>query len=682
MPHARCNAEERSRHAGYFAGREEIIAEIDRHLNAGTSWILITGAPGRGLSALQAHYLDRIETAGVGLLDGPRTRRISGFFTKVEVRPEQLDALAGRLVTKKRNGRRIVPHHFLRRGHRHSARPLDVMRSLASQVEAIFPECRDAENEGASWYLTALLQRVSEVLQKTGKRLVLVIDGLDQYEDDSPVCPLVRFLPVAPPGVSIVCSSRWMPRDAMRWMRDSESYLEIDLDSPAWLTSNDSVCLHYAERIRDEVCESIAVDNVVAASEGCVRYVADLYAALRDQPDAPLDRVPHGFRGFLEHQWDRLNGLPDPTRALGIAGVQSLAAAPQGMLRQELVAHAGWSDEQAETFFGAARPLLIETARTDGTAYCLFHSAFQRFLLEEGHLRSPSRSPEPRLTSTSTTAAEQAIEIDARPAARYFLGVGADDYVEPSLRNLGFCGSDARALADTLSSHSFSVATLHDEQAERALKPTLFNIRAALKGLSEYRFGPEDFLWVHFSCHGMLSSSGAAYLLATDSRTGDLETSALAVSDIVECLKASGARRWLLTLDACHSGVVVGRDGAARLGWDPAFVHNVCDLTQGNAIIAACTSDQEASDSQVDRHGVFTKAILDTLAASADRLAGGILTVDDLKDSVINRVRNWSFSHLGTGEPQEPSFRIEGTGVIIVLDLRAASANSPHRSVG
>src|SRR4051794_7766012 len=90
---------ERQRHAG-FIGREAVLAEIDRLLVAEEAdrWVVVTGGPGMGKSAILAAWLRRCEAAGT-----------------------------------------VVPHHFIRRGESGWDEPAKIMGSLAAQIEACYP---------------------------------------------------------------------------------------------------------------------------------------------------------------------------------------------------------------------------------------------------------------------------------------------------------------------------------------------------------------------------------------------------------------------------------------------------------------------------------------------------------------------------------------------------------------
>jgi hypothetical protein len=90
---------ERQRHEG-FVGREVLLARLDQLLVAGDAdrWVVVTGGPGMGKSALLAAWLVRREAAGA-----------------------------------------VVPHHFIRRGQYDWDDPAKLVGSLVAQIEERFP---------------------------------------------------------------------------------------------------------------------------------------------------------------------------------------------------------------------------------------------------------------------------------------------------------------------------------------------------------------------------------------------------------------------------------------------------------------------------------------------------------------------------------------------------------------
>ena len=101
---------ERQRHEK-FVGREALLGRLDELLVADgvDRWVVVTGGPGMGKSAILSAWLARREAAGA-----------------------------------------VVPHHFVRRQVINWDQPERIAASLAAQIEAMFPEQRDvrAKPEG------------------------------------------------------------------------------------------------------------------------------------------------------------------------------------------------------------------------------------------------------------------------------------------------------------------------------------------------------------------------------------------------------------------------------------------------------------------------------------------------------------------------------------------------------
>ncbi|WP_437330326.1 ATP-binding protein [Sorangium sp. So ce381] len=195
---------ERSRHEQFF-GREDVLAAIDRHIDsAGASgrWVLVTGGPGMGKSAILSRWLD---------------------------------------VEEQRGHR--APHHFLRRDVMDWDRPEAVVRSLSAQIEALYPAQKDPEARPESRLIELLAKVSKHELVPRGERLVLVVDGLDEARSDGAgQNPLPSFLPYAlPPRVHALCASR--PQyPHLGWLQSRGKLRRIDLDAPAWAGSNEQAC--------------------------------------------------------------------------------------------------------------------------------------------------------------------------------------------------------------------------------------------------------------------------------------------------------------------------------------------------------------------------------------------------------------------------------------------------------
>ncbi|WP_437338946.1 TIR domain-containing protein [Sorangium sp. So ce394] len=421
---------ERSRHEHFF-GREDVLAAIDRHLDgAGASgrWVLVTGGPGMGKSAILSRWLDVEEQRGRG-----------------------------------------APHHFLRRDVMDWDRPEAVARSLAAQIEALYPAQKDPAARPES-RMIELLARVSKrELVPRGERLVLVLDGLDEARSDGAgQNPLPGFLPYAlPPRVHALCASR--PQyPHLAWLESRGNVRRIDLDEPAWASSNEQACRAFwrdqAPRFAPRLDPGL-VEEAIARAQGNLLYAVKLREWLDEQPPEQrrVERLPRGLKGFLEQIWQQLRSLPREQFGLVANGLGLICAAREALPLEEIEEAWGWSDvEDGEDFLRAARALLLEEpASWRGVrAYRPYHEAFREFVAEK---LGPKRMAELHQRLLETTARWPVPEGEsdfrrryaARHAIAHALAAGARDAARALCRDLGLLAALCRedgpaALEDAL----------------------------------------------------------------------------------------------------------------------------------------------------------------------------------------------------------------------------------------
>ncbi len=247
--------------------------------------------------------------------------------------------------------------------------------------------------------------------------------------------------------------------------------------------------------------------------------------------------------------------------------------------------------------------------------------------------------------------------------ARWALLVGVNHFIDPAIPDLRFCVNDVVAMEAALQARGYTTVALHDAAAEEHLQPTRDNVEGELARLCQVA-GPDDLLWVHFSCHGK-TVNGVPVLITRETRRSTLAEKALPLSWVERQMRQSKSRRLVLTFDACHTGVEIGRDLA-----DPAFIRNAYELAEGFALLAASSSQQVAQEWEEKEHGVFTYYLLDGFSGSADRDGKGFVTVDDLKLHVLDGLRRWNVEHGGL--IQEPTARTEGLGDMILAEAPPA----------
>jgi len=341
---------ERQRHAG-FVGRAELLARLDQLVITDRTdrWVVLTGGLGMGKSAVLATWLARREAAGD-----------------------------------------VVPHHFIRRGWANWDDPEAMVGSLVAQIEARFPEPREPEADeqlAAAARLAAVLLRVSErALVPHGERLVLLIDGLDEYDPrpgSAQGDPLVAFLPYAlPPGVSILCASRprhpYLDKLAMRG-----ALVKIDLDdAPSFADDNTATVRAFWDKAAPALgLDAAFIDQAVKRAAGNLQHAVMLQQQLAGLPpeQRQVEDIPLGLDASIASAWERIAIDPLVVNGLGL-----LCAARDALTLDELGRVAGWTSEpQRRTFLGRARELLIETRRSSRVfEYRLQHDSIRAYIAE------------------------------------------------------------------------------------------------------------------------------------------------------------------------------------------------------------------------------------------------------------------------------------------------------------
>ena len=335
-------ATERNRHKHFF-GREDVLGEMDAWVSERDSgWLVITGSPGLGKSALMDRWLGRREAAGS-----------------------------------------LTAFHFIRRGHLDWAEPQVVQRNLAAQIEVFFPEQRDPGAEPV-YRLEQLLGRVGPVLAERGEQLVLLVDGLDEAISLGKDNPIPYIFPLeVPEGVFVITASR--PRyPHLNWFhRRTGATTWIDLD--VRVESNEEAVREHWRRLGATMEPPLREELVHAAIEGAQGNLlhAVKLIELWSRPGAerlPGD-VPRGFEGMLEELWERTGALPKDARERVRNGLSLISAAREALPLRVVDELLGWDEGEAEDeLLPLAREMLLEEPWHEEPAYRLFHEGLRELV--------------------------------------------------------------------------------------------------------------------------------------------------------------------------------------------------------------------------------------------------------------------------------------------------------------
>ncbi len=184
----------------------------------------------------------------------------------------------------------------------------------------------------------------------------------------------------------------------------------------------------------------------------------------------------------------------------------------------------------------------------------------------------------------------------------YAITIGINDYY--NLQSLSYAVQDAEAMRDLFMMKSSSFEKVYYLSGNF---PRIDSPRGLIRSLPTFanhkRFFRERFaqpflergdnLWFFFAGHGQLQD-GHDYLMPIDADPGNLEETALRISDITAYLRNCGADNVVLMLDACRSQ---GRRAGLGIG----------EETQpGIVTVYACSSKEASYEIKAIEHGSFT----------------------------------------------------------------------------
>lgn len=260
------------------------------------------------------------------------------------------------------------------------------------------------------------------------------------------------------------------------------------------------------------------------------------------------------------------------------------------------------------------------------------------------------------------------VEYESRHNRAFALVVGINDY--PRLPKLKYAVNDAlefyRLLTGSNGIPSQNITLLLNEEA------TVNNLRSALGTGLRAAAGPDDMVIIFFAGHGTAEPDSEnpdgdgleKYLLAYDTRPGDLYSTAIAMREISYIFKRIKSERLIFISDACYSGAAGGRTvnvTGARSTIDEGFLSRVAQ-GKGKVIISASAANEVSVEKDELQHGVFTYYLLEGLKGSADTDKDGMITVDEAYRYVSEKVPK------ATGQTQHPVKKgsVEGSLVLSI----------------
>jgi len=222
----------------------------------------------------------------------------------------------------------------------------------------------------------------------------------------------------------------------------------------------------------------------------------------------------------------------------------------------------------------------------------------------------------------------------------------APNYRNSGLASLRFTYNDAAELKAELERQGYKVHLVPSTEA------TSDGIREALTKEKTYLDGTtQGTLIFAFMGHGFQDDKGKNYLMTYGADPSNMDKEALSVDEVEDLMKASGARRKVVFIDACRS--VAGTRDAEK-------PRSMADFkaAEGLSVLLATRPGAFSYEDPDLSHGVFTYFLLEGMRGKA---AGkdGYVTFDDLQKYVVKQVSEYAEKK---DEAQKPRVDMKDVG--------------------
>jgi hypothetical protein len=230
--------------------------------------------------------------------------------------------------------------------------------------------------------------------------------------------------------------------------------------------------------------------------------------------------------------------------------------------------------------------------------------------------------------------------------------IGIDDYERCG--PLSFCVQDVEALGDILLDSRRGgyepdyVKTLTDREEQ---KPHRTNIRQTVQNVAAMA-KPVDEILFYFSGHG-LTHEKRAYIIPYEGSSDDPNESCVALDWIQSQLEQSKASVKVLILDACHSGLEMGKPASGAMSKE--FDEALKSLSRGvgSVVLSSCQASEVSYEVPEMRRGIFSYHFTQGLSGLADTNGDYFVSVTEAYTYTHTKVQDWAIRE---NRKQTPTF--------------------------
>ena len=230
-------------------------------------------------------------------------------------------------------------------------------------------------------------------------------------------------------------------------------------------------------------------------------------------------------------------------------------------------------------------------------------------------------------------------------------------YGSEDISNLHFCANDCVALKEIFNKHlgieDENIFILGDNANGEVYRT---DILKKVKYISR-RADPDDTIFFYFSGHGY-SENNIGYLATFDTDLDLASDTSIPISRIRDELNKSQAKRKMLIIDSCYSGIGTGKKIDPRMSED--FENSLfSDISEGWVVFASCKRNELSFPLEDNSMSVFTFYFTEGLKGNADTDADQKISLDDLNTYVTGKVSKWAIEN---GKLQTPNINMELAG--------------------
>jgi len=260
----------------------------------------------------------------------------------------------------------------------------------------------------------------------------------------------------------------------------------------------------------------------------------------------------------------------------------------------------------------------------------------------------------------------------------YLLSIGVETYNDKEFDTVAYAKNDVQSIYD-----AFIELGLKEENAKLLIdnSATKSLVLREVSRISKLATESERII-IYYAGHGLFYNS-SNYITAWDSSIDNIEEYSISVNEILSLLSNSKAKKIILFMDCCHSGLsfIKTRDVASSFRADNLLY----EQRDSEYLIgfASCKDNEQSSPLTKYKHGIWTYHLLQALLGKADQdlYKEGLLFSSKLQEYLRNKTQIDARMEFKEKRIQTPIKFGKETTDFIVADVRKHLMVEPDNKI-